>query len=77
MNNEDDRTSETQALKADLLGISAATCEGEQFVLLTLRLNRFSFQVTDVLIPLHQAQERLQVDLADLLERSPVFKEES
>ncbi|TWU49264.1 hypothetical protein [Rubripirellula reticaptiva] len=69
------RTTETQALKCDLLAINAATCHDGKYVLLTVRMNPNSFKVTEILIPLAQAQERLQIDLADLLERSPVFKE--
>ncbi len=75
MNDEQDN--QTQALKAELLGISAATSEGEKFVLLTMRMNPFSYEVTEVLIPVHQAQQRLQVDLADLLERHPIYKDQS
>ncbi len=69
------RTTETQANKCELLAINAATCEGEKYVLLTMRMNPYSFEVTEILIPLSQAQDRLQIDLADLLERSPVFNE--
>lgn len=72
---KDYRTTETQAIKCDLLSINAATCHGEKYVLLTIRLNPNSFEVTEILIPLSQAEERLHVDLADLLERSPVFNE--
>ncbi|APZ93359.1 hypothetical protein [Fuerstiella marisgermanici] len=71
---ENYRTTETQALKCDLLAINAATCQDGKYVLLTIRMNPNSFKVTEILIPLSQAQDRLQVDLADLLERSPVFK---
>lgn len=70
------RTTETQAIKCDLLAINAATCHEEKHVLLTIRMNPNSFEVTELLIPLSQAEERLQLDLADLLERSPVFKDE-
>lgn len=75
-NDENDyRTTETQANKCDLLAINAAICHDDKYVLLTVRMNPSSFQVTEILIPFSQAQERLQVDLADLLERSPVFNE--
>ena len=70
------RTTETQAVKCDLLAIDAATCHEEKHVLLTVRMNPNSFQVTEILMPLSQAKERLQLDLADLLERSPVFEDE-
>lgn len=75
MNNGDDedRTTETHASKCDLLAINAATCQGGKYVLLTVRMNPNSFEVTEILIPLAQARERLQIDLADLLERSPLF----
>lgn len=49
------------------MAISAASCE-ERYVRLTVRLNPNSFEVTDLLIPLHQAKERLQ-DLTDVVER--------
>lgn len=55
----------TQEFKAEILAISAASCD-ERFVRLTLRLN--SFEVTEILIPFHQAKDRLQKDLADVLE---------
>ena len=75
-NDENDyRTTETQANKCDLLAINAATCQDEKYVLLTIRMDPNSFKVTEILFPLSQAQERLQLDLADLLERSPVFNE--
>ena len=70
------RTTETQAVKCDLLAINAATCHGEKHVLLTIRMNPNSFEVTEILVSLSQAKERLQLDLADLLERSPVFEDE-
>ena len=73
---KDYRTTETQAVKCDLLAINAATCSDEKHVLLTIRMNPNSFEVTEILIPLSQAKERLQLDLADLLERSPVFEDE-
>lgn len=72
---KDYRTTETQAIKCDLLSINAATCHGEKYVLLTIRMNPNSFGVTEILIPRSQAEERLQLDLADLLARSPVFNE--
>lgn len=72
----DYRTTETQAIKCDLLSINAATCHGEKHVLLTIRMNPNSFEVTEILIPRSQAEERLQLDLADLLARSPVFEDE-
>lgn len=75
-NEKDDRTTETQAMKCDLLAVNAAICHDDKYVLLTIRMNPYSFEVTEILIPLSQAQERLQLDLADLLERSPVFREE-
>ena len=57
----------TQEFKAEILAISAASCD-ERFVRLTLRFNSNSFEVTDVLIPFRQVKERLQKDLADVLE---------
>ena len=57
----------TQEFKAEILAISAASCD-ERFVRLTLRLNSNSFEVTEILIPFHQAKDRLQKDLADVLE---------
>ncbi|WP_146524025.1 hypothetical protein [Novipirellula artificiosorum] len=66
---------ETTALMCEILALNAATHAGTDFVLLTVRLNPFSFQTTELLVPLTQARDRLQVDLADVLERSPVFKD--
>ena len=57
----------TQEFKAEILAISAASCD-ERFVRLTLRLNLNSFEVTEILIPFHQAKDQLQKDLADVLE---------
>ena len=74
-NEKDFRTTETQALKCDLLAINAATCQDGKYVLLTVRMNPNSFEVTEILIPLSQAKERLQIDMADLLERSPIFED--
>lgn len=67
---------ETNAQKVDVLAISAAKGEGEIFLLLTVRLNPYSYGVTELLVPLHQARERFQTDLSDLLERSPIFNSE-
>lgn len=75
-NEKDDRTTETQAMKCDLLAVNAAICHDDKYVLLTIRMNPNSFQVTEILIPLSQARDRLQLDLADLLARSPVFEDQ-
>ena len=65
MNSEN--SNNTQEFKAEILAISAASCD-ERFVRLTLRFNPNSFEVTEILIPFHQAKDRLQKDLADVLE---------
>ena len=68
MYSEDLNSNDTPAYKAEILAISAASCE-ERFVRLTMRLNSNSFEVTDILIPFDQARERLQKELAEVLER--------
>ena len=72
----DDNFQETQAQKIDVLAINAATCDGQKYVLLTARLNPYTFETTELLVPVHQAIDRLQIDLSDLLQRSPVFNDE-
>jgi hypothetical protein len=68
------RPLQVHATKCEILGMSAATYEGEKVLLLTVRMNPHSHGISEIAIPLHQARERLQFDLADLLARSPVFK---
>jgi hypothetical protein len=65
------------AQRCEVLGISAATCGGEKLILLTLRMTHNSFAVTELTFSLSQARERLQTDLADLLERHPLLAEEN
>ena len=73
--NNDQHFNEVQAVKCEILGSSAATQAGEKCVLLTVRMNPNSYKVTELLFSLSQAKERLQIDVADLLERSPLFQE--
>ena len=65
---ESENTNNNQICRAEILAVSAASCH-ERFVRLTLRLNPNSFEVIDILIPFHQAKERLQKDLACVLEK--------
>ena len=67
---------QTQATKCEILGISAATGEGEKHVLLTVRLNPYSYEVTQIIISLEQARERLKLNLANLVERHPMLNGE-
>lgn len=72
---DDDQTNDIQAMRCEILGISAATSGGEKGITLAVRANPNSFEVTELFFRVAQAQERLQIDVADLLERSPVFNE--
>jgi hypothetical protein len=75
--NDPENLNFVNAQRCEILGISAATCGGEKLIPLTLRMTSNSFIVTSLTFSLLQGRERFQADLADLLARHPLLKEES
>ena len=64
-------------IRCEILGNGAATSGGDKYLLLTLRMSEDLYDLMDIVIPLWQARERLQVDLANLLKQSPAFNEKN